>query len=78
MGLFRSPELELELILTIMIQNQHLENRAHERSGDATTLGDVKMSEPEQVYSESAPMAFGASVQKRADKVLEDYPKTSK
>ena len=54
------------------------ENKAYERFGDATTLGDVKTLAPGQIYSESASTAPGESVQKRADKVHRDYHKTAK
>ena len=57
---------------------EHLENKAHERFGDATTLGDVKALAPGQVYLESASTASGASVQKRADKVHRDHHRTAK
>ena len=57
---------------------EHLEEGAYARFGDATTLGDVKTLAPGQAYSESPTTAFGASVQKRADKVHEDYHKTAK
>ena len=57
---------------------EHLEKGAYARFGDATTLGDVRTLAPGQAYSDSPSMAFGASVQKRADKVLGDYHKTAK
>ena len=56
---------------------EHLEEGAHARFGDATTLADVKTLAPGQAYSESPSTAFGSSVQKRADKVHEDYHKTA-
>ena len=57
---------------------EHVEDRARARFGDATTLGDVKTLAPGQAYSESPSTDFGASVQKRADKVHEDYQKAAK
>ena len=56
----------------------HLEEGAYSRFGDATTPGDFKALAPGQAYSESPSTAFGASVQKRADKVHEDYHRTAK
>eukprot|EP00614_Pseudopedinella_elastica_P018888 CAMPEP_0172646268 /NCGR_PEP_ID=MMETSP1068-20121228/240153_1 /TAXON_ID=35684 /ORGANISM="Pseudopedinella elastica, Strain CCMP716" /LENGTH=263 /DNA_ID=CAMNT_0013460523 /DNA_START=331 /DNA_END=1119 /DNA_ORIENTATION=+ len=46
--------------------------------GDATTLGDVKALASGQAYSKSPSTAFGAFVQKRVDKVHEDYRKIAK
>jgi hypothetical protein len=57
---------------------EHVEDGARARFGDATTLGDVKTLAPGQAYSESPSTDFGASVQKRADKVHEDYHKAAK
>ena len=57
---------------------EHLEKGAYARFGDATALGDARTLAPGQTYSESQSMAFGASVQKHADKAHEDYHKTAK
>ena len=57
---------------------EHLEEEAHASFCDTTALGDVKALAPGQAYSESPSTAFGASVQKRADKAHEDYHRTSK
>ena len=57
---------------------EHVEDRARARFGEATTLGDVKTLAPGQAYSESLSTDFGASVQKRAGKVHEDYHKAAK
>ena len=51
---------------------------AYARFGDATTLADVITLAPGQAYSESPSTAFGASAQKRADKVHGDYHRFSK
>ena len=48
---------------------EHFKKGAHARFGDATTHGDLKALAPWQAYSEPPSMAFGASVQKSADKV---------
>ena len=47
---------------------EHLEEGAYERSGDVTSLGDVRTLAPGQAYSESQSTVFGAHVQKRAGK----------
>eukprot|EP00614_Pseudopedinella_elastica_P014378 CAMPEP_0172584314 /NCGR_PEP_ID=MMETSP1068-20121228/3899_1 /TAXON_ID=35684 /ORGANISM="Pseudopedinella elastica, Strain CCMP716" /LENGTH=70 /DNA_ID=CAMNT_0013378441 /DNA_START=464 /DNA_END=674 /DNA_ORIENTATION=+ len=48
---------------------EHFEEGEYTRFGDATTPGDVKALAPGQANSESPSTAFGASVQKRAEKV---------
>ena len=57
---------------------EHLEKGAYARFGDATTLGNAKTLAPGQAYSDSPSMAFGASAEKRAGRVHEDYHKTAK
>ena len=57
---------------------EHPEEGAYARFGDATTLRDVMTLAPGRAYSELPSTAFGASVQKRADKIHEDYHKTAK
>ena len=75
-------DLWLQGIIPDLIINdlylKHLEGGAYTRFEDATDLGDVKTLAPGQAYSESPPTAFGASVQKRADKLHEDYNETAK
>ena len=56
----------------------HVEDGARARLGEATTLGDVKTLAPGRTNSESPSTDFGASVQKRADKVHEDYHKAAR
>ena len=68
-----TPDL---IISALYLEN--LEEGAYARSWDATTPGDIRALAPGQAYSESPSTAFGASVQKRAEKVHEDHHKTSK
>ena len=44
---------------------------------DATTHGDIRALAPGQAYWESSSTTFGASVQKRADRVHMDYHKAA-
>ena len=57
---------------------EHLEERANARFGDATTFGDTRTLAPRQADLESPSTAFGASSQKRAEKVHQVFHKTSK
>ena len=56
----------------------HLEEGANARFGEASTPGDVRTLAPWKAYPELPSTAFGASVQKRADKVHGDYHITAK
>ena len=56
-------------LITSALYLEHLEEGTYARFGDATTLGDVKALASGQAYSESQSTAFGASDQKRADKI---------